>query len=122
MKIFFSKDTELSEEESIERCCRLDVLVEVNDNYYHPYITMVIRIIQDMEDALLNNEIYHNDICQIIVKGVDKQSIIESIVYHYNHKYFDGFVPIDLKENIEFSSTQYSDIYNWVLVYDSEKT
>ena len=74
-----------------------------------------------MEDAVYNNEIYHNDACQIIVHTVDKQSIIDSIVYHHKHKFFDCFAPIDLNKSVEFSSTAYSDISNWVLVYDTEK-
>lgn len=122
MKIFFSKDNQLSETESLEKCCRLDVLVEIEGKYFHPYITMVVRILQEVEDAVLNNDIYHNDSCQIIVHAVDKQSIVDSILYHYEHNFFDSFVPIDLKKSIDFSSTPYSDISNWVVIYDSEKT
>ena len=73
MKIFFSDDDKLTEEKVLDRCCRSDVIVEIEGKYYHPDIIMPIRLVQEIDLAVQSGEPYLNDTCQIIVEAVDKQ-------------------------------------------------
>ncbi|MBP5356577.1 MAG: hypothetical protein J6Y68_00325 [Clostridia bacterium] len=116
LKIYFEEDSERREHESIERGCRLDVLVEIDGKYYEPIINTIERLAQEVNEAFEDNKIYDIDPCQILVKEANKELIIKSIVKLYQQSFFKYFNPIDLNK-YKTICEKLIDIKNWVQVY-----
>lgn len=116
LKIYFSEDSERNEYESVERGCRLDVLVEIDGRYYQPIINTIERLVQEVNEVFEKDEVYDIDPCQILVKEASKNLIIKSIVELYQKDFFNYFNSINL-EKYKTTFTKLTDINNWVQVY-----
>lgn len=116
VKIYFENDSERREAESIDRGCRLDVLVDIDGCYYEPVINTIGRLTQEVQDAFDNGEVYFIDPCQIIVQEANKKMIIEAILQLSAKGYFKSFISINLNK-YEKIDKRLTFINNWVRVY-----
>lgn len=117
MKIYFAENNERAEAESIEKGCRLDVLVEIDGNYYKPLINTIGRLAQEVNDAFVNDEIFDSEPCQILVNEASKETIIKTILELNNQKFFSSFMPVDLKKLYSNNFVELTDISNWTQIY-----
>lgn len=122
LKIYFSTNDELTEKESILRECRLDVLVELDGKYYQPNFITLAGLTQEVNYGFENDKMYLNDVCQLIVRSVDKNSIIEAVEYHCKYNFFNSIKDIDLQEYFKDTVENLWNIHNWILVYSSATT
>ena len=116
LKIYFENDSERREMESIERGCRLDVLVESDGKFYEPVINTIDRLVQEVQEVFAENKIYFIDPCQIIVQEANKKLIVESIIALHRNGFFNHFSEINLCK-YEKISARLTDIRNWVRIY-----
>ncbi len=117
LKIFLSENNDRVEEESILRGCRADVLVEVNDCYYKPFVNTLERLSQEVNDAFAQGVAYDIDPCQIIVQTSSRDNIIKTILFLHEEGFFDAFVPVDLRNIYQHTFPHLSNIANWTQIY-----
>ena len=117
VKIFISENNNRVEEESIQKGCRSDVLVEVNGYYYKPFINTPERLSQEANDAFAQGIPYDVEPCQIIVAKASKDNIIKTILFLYEEGFFEAFAPIDLRIMYQYAFQHLSNIANWSRIY-----
>ncbi len=98
IKILFSEDNELSEMEAV-KCHghRVDVIVVIDGKVYHPEFFTPNRMSLDSQQLDSLNKDYFQKFNVIIVKQVDKQTIINTILDLSKTSYFSYFSPYDNK-------------------------
>ena len=115
IKIFFSEDNELAEMESIKcQGHRVDVIVVIDDKIYHPEFFTPNRLALDSQQLHCLNKDYLQKFNIIIVKQVDKQTIINTILELSKTSYFSYFMPYD--KNM-LKARGFEDWGNFVQVY-----
>ena len=101
LHIFFADDSEYTEINSIDGGSRNDVLVRIEDQFYHPSFYDIFSLKQDFERAIAKNQVYQIDHTIILVKEVSKKEIIRAVISLYESNFFDKVKPIDLKEEFK---------------------
>lgn len=117
IKIFVSENNDRVEFESVQKGCRCDVLVEIDGNYYKPFVNTVGRLTQEANDAFSQGMPYDVEPCQILVAEANIENIIKTILYLHDGRFFDSFVPVDVSKLYRYGFQHLSDIANWVQVY-----
>ena len=117
IKIFLSENNDRVEEESVLRGCRADVLVEIDGLYYKPFVNTLQRLSQEVNDAFEQGIAYDIDPCQIIVQTSTKDNIIKTILFLHRERFFDAFIPVDLRKIYQHTFSRLSDIANWTQIY-----
>lgn len=80
IQIFFDEDNECINDYHKERDYRFGIIVVKNSKKYVVNIYGITRLNQEFNDSLLSGETFYIEPNLIIVKNVDKESIIKSIV------------------------------------------
>ena len=120
LHIFFADDSEYTETNSIDGGSRNDVLVQIEDQLYHPSFYDIFSLKQDFDRAIAKNQVYEIDNTIILVKEVSKKEIIRAVLFLYKSKFFDKVKPIDLKEEFQDSFILFPELQTlsgWKQVY-----
>lgn len=98
LKIYFSEDNEIAEMESVEcHGYRLDVIVTIDGKIHHPqFITSLgTKLDSEIPDDYYKN--YMEKFSVVIVKEVDKETIIKTILELSKTSYFSYCTPYNEK-------------------------
>ena len=89
IEIIFEDESELAEYEAINRGCRNDVIIKIDDKKYKLNVIHIIRLQQDFMSDIETIGFYISEPLTIIVNDMGKESIKKTIVNLYERKYFD---------------------------------
>jgi len=120
LKIFFADDSEYSETVSVANGSRSDVLVQIDDNLYHPTFYDIFALTQEFNESVAAGMVYNIDNNIILVSKTSREEIVKSILYLVNYGYFEKVKTIDLKKEFKDSFQIYphlSDLSGWKLIY-----
>lgn len=115
IKIYFSEDNEKTEMEAIEnKGYRSDIIVTIDGAIYHPEFITPERL--SIEAALLEDSFkgYFEKFTTIIVKEVNKETIINTICLLAQTSYFSYFTPYNKKMLIDRGC---DDLEKYIQVY-----
>lgn len=122
LKIYFGDDSEYSEITSLDRGTRRDVLVQIDNNLYHPIFYHLFTLTQEYNEAIEQGNFYEIDNSIILVEKTSKNKIIEAVLSLYKIRYFEKAKPISLEEEFKGSFDLFPESKNlsgWVKIYET---
>lgn len=100
INIYFGEDSELAEYEAISKGYRIDIYVEIENDFFNVNVYSMIRLKQDFESEVESYGFYAIDPNLIIVNNTTKNEIIFTLNKLYGQEYFQNIKPI---ENVDLS-------------------
>lgn len=120
IKIFFADDDDYTEYSSIENGSRNDIVVQVKGKLYHPSVYSLFTLTQEFNEAMQNRRVYDIDNNLVLVENLNKENIVETLVYLARANYFQRVKEITLDSEFRESFILFphlKTLEGWVRVY-----
>ncbi|MCM1368219.1 MAG: hypothetical protein NC184_05385 [Roseburia sp.] len=114
--IFVSDDSDVTEQESIIKECRDDVLVSYDGLTYPLDVMTISRIKFELDLARNDDQVYYLN-NTIVVENLKRNTVIHEIVKLVESNAIKAFSTIDLQQFYQNSFPELQCINNWKRIY-----
>ena len=116
IKIFFSEDSELVEQEVRMKEWRGDVVVQFKNGFYMFEFITLNRLKKEIQHIIKRNKFYLIQKTIIVLDQIKKSSIIDTLL-KLKEADFDNINTVDLISKFANTFPELQDINNWIQVY-----
>lgn len=115
--IYFSNNDDLIESDIMEKGWRGDILVKIDNLFFHPMVITLERLTKEFNDAINANRIYEIEPNLILVKETNRETIIDTLLSLIIDGYFSNVKPVNLEKFLLDYDKHLQSVEAWVKVY-----